>query len=87
VPLLPAFTTVREWVAEMVPKRATISLPKLAAHVMAAQYQAISAAAQACDVLVATGLFSSVAAGRSVAEKLGMRYVFAAYCPIFLPSP
>jgi vancomycin aglycone glucosyltransferase len=92
VPLLPAFTSVREWVAEMIPKRATISLPKIAATVMAAQYEAISAAARrfgamGCDVMVATGLFSSVAAARSVAEKLGMRYVFAAYCPIFLPSP
>ena len=92
VPLLPAFTSVREWVAEMLPKRATISLPKVAAQVMAAQYEAISAAAHAwdgmgCDVMVATGLFSSVAAARSVAEKLGMRYVLAAYCPIFLPSP
>jgi vancomycin aglycone glucosyltransferase len=87
VPLLPAFTAVREWVAEMLPKRATISLPKVAAQVMAAQYEAISAAAQGCDVMVATGLFSSVAAARSVAEKLGMRYVHAAYCPIFLPSP
>jgi vancomycin aglycone glucosyltransferase len=87
VPLLPAFTSVREWVAEMLPKRATISLPKVAAQVMAAQYEAISAAAQGCDVMVATGLFSSVAAARSVAEKLGMRYVLAAYCPIFLPSP
>jgi len=91
-PLLPAFTTVRDWVAEMLPKRATISLPKIAAQVMAAQYQAIAAAATAfggkeCDVMVATGLFSSVAAARSVAEKLGMRYVLAAYCPIFLPSP
>ena len=86
VPLLPAFTSVREWVAEMLPKRATISLPKVAAQVMAAQYEAISAAAQGCDVMVATGLFSSVAAARSVAEKLGMRYVLAAYCPIFLPS-
>jgi vancomycin aglycone glucosyltransferase len=37
--------------------------------------------------MVATGLFSSVAAARSVAEKQGMRYVHAAYCPIFLPSP
>ena len=42
---------------------------------------------QGCDVMVATGLFSSVVAARSVADKLGMRYVFAAYCPIFLPSP
>jgi vancomycin aglycone glucosyltransferase len=92
VPLLPAFRSVRDWVAEMLPKRATISLPKVAAQVMAAQYEAISAAAHAfdgerCDVLVATGLFSSVAAARAVAEKQDIRYVFAAYCPIFLPSP
>ena len=91
VPLLPAFTSVREWIAEMIPKRATISLPKLAAQVMAAQYEAISAAAHTfgvgCDVMVTTGLFSSVVAARSVADKLGMRYVFAGYCPIFLPSP
>jgi vancomycin aglycone glucosyltransferase len=87
VPLLPAFTSVREWVAEMLPKRATISLPKVAAQVMAAQYEAISAAAQGCDVMVTTGLFSSVAAARSVADKLGMRYVYAAYCPMFFPSP
>src|SRR5690606_52900 len=33
------------------------------------------------------GLFSSGAAARSVAEKFGMRYVHAAYCPLFLPSP
>jgi len=87
VPLLPAFTSVRAWLAEMLPKRATISLPKLAAQVMAAQYDAISAAAKGCDVMVATGLFSSVAAARAVAEKQGLRYVFAAYCPMFLPSP
>jgi vancomycin aglycone glucosyltransferase len=71
----------------MIPKRATISLPKVAAQVMAAQYEAISKAAQGCDVIVATGLFSSVTAARSVAEKLGVRYVHGAYCPIFLPSP
>lgn len=87
VPLLPAFRSVRDWIAEMIPKRATISLPKLAAQVMAAQYEAIDKAAQGCDVIVATGLFSSVTAARSVAEKLGIRYVHGAYCPIFLPSP
>jgi vancomycin aglycone glucosyltransferase len=92
VPLLPAFATVRDWVKEMLPKRATISLPRIAAQVMAAQYEAISAAAHAfgrrgCEAMVATGLFSSVAAARSVAEKLGLRYVLAAYCPLFIPSP
>src|ERR1044072_8009042 len=87
VPLLPAFTSVRDWIAEMIPKRATIKLPELAAQVMAAQYPAISAAAQGCDLMVATGLFSSVVAARAVAEKQGIRYVHAAYCPMFLPSP
>lgn len=87
VPLLPAFASVRGWIAEMIPKRATISLPKLAAQVMAAQYPAINAAAQGCDLMVATGLFSSVVAARAVAEKRGIRYVHAAYCPMFLPSP
>src|SRR5689334_24915985 len=57
VPLLPAFTTVRDWVAERLAKRATISLPRVAAQVMAAQYEAIGAAARGCDVMVATGLF------------------------------
>jgi len=87
VPLLPAFTSVRDWIAEKIPKRATIKLPELAAQVMAAQYPAISAAAQGCDVMVATGLFSSVVAARAVAEKQGIRYLHAAYCPMFLPSP
>ncbi|HEY5756259.1 MAG TPA: glycosyltransferase [Steroidobacter sp.] len=87
VPLLPAFRSVRDWLAEMWPKRATISLPQAAAQVMAAQYEALSKAAEGCDVMVATGLFSSVTAARSVAEKRGMRYVHGAYCPMFLPSP
>jgi vancomycin aglycone glucosyltransferase len=87
VPLLPAFRSVRDWIAEMLPKRATLSLPQVAAQVMASQFEAIGKAAQGCDLMVATGLFSSVAAARSVAEQLGMRYVHAAYCPMFLPSP
>lgn len=92
VPLLPAFTSVRTWLAEILPKRATISLPQLAAQVMTAQYEAITSAVrdfgpEGCDVMVATGLFSSMAAARSVAEKLELRYVHAAYCPMYLPSP
>jgi vancomycin aglycone glucosyltransferase len=91
VPLLPAFTSVRDWVKEMIPKRATIHLPTIAAQVMAAQYEAIDAAVAAfganCDVMLTTGLFSSVAAARAVADKRGIRYELAAYCPMFLPSP
>jgi vancomycin aglycone glucosyltransferase len=87
VPLLPAFSPVRPWLAEMLPKRKTLDLRKLAAEVISAQYEAVSAAAQGCDVLVATGLFSCAAAAKSVAEQLGLRYVLAAFCPFFLPSP
>ena len=91
VPLLPAFTSVRDWLKEMMPKRATMSLPKIAAQVMAAQYEAIDAAARSfdggCDVMVVTGLFSSVIAARTVADKRNLRYVLAMYCPIFIPSP
>lgn len=49
------------------------------------QFTTVTAAAQGCDVIVAaTGL---QIATRSVAEKLGIRYVFAALCPNVLPSP
>jgi vancomycin aglycone glucosyltransferase len=53
---------------------------------IAERFDKLPAAAEGCDALVATGLFPVVASARSVAEKLGIRYVFAAYCPIFLPS-
>src|SRR5690606_37427464 len=92
VPLLPAFTAVRAWLADIIPQRAMISLPELAAKVIANQYAAIDAAVDACgwtgcDVMVATGLFSSVLAARTVAEKRNMQYVHAGFCPFFFPSP
>ncbi len=37
--------------------------------------------------MLATGLLPAAASARSVTEKLGIRHVYAAYCPIFLPSP
>lgn len=91
VPLLPAFRSVREFVKEMIPKRATLSLPRIAAEVMVAQYRAIDAAVATfggdCDLMLTTGVFSSVAAAKCVADQHGIRYELAAYCPMFLPSP
>jgi vancomycin aglycone glucosyltransferase len=52
---------------------------------VAAQFEAVTAAAQGCDVIVAGGYV--VVAGRTVAEQMGIRYVWASYCPIALPSP
>ena len=52
---------------------------------VATQFETIAAAAQGCDVIV--GATALQVAAPSVAEKLGIPYVFAAYCPAVLPSP
>lgn len=52
---------------------------------VAAQFETIAAAARDCDVIV--GATALQVAAPSVAEKLGVPYVFAAYCPNVLPSP
>jgi vancomycin aglycone glucosyltransferase len=51
---------------------------------VAAQFAAVKAAAQGCDVIVAATALQIAA--RSVSELLGARYVFVAYCPAVLPS-
>lgn len=52
---------------------------------VATQFETIPTAAHGCDVIVAANALQIAA--RSVAEQMGIRYVFAAYCPITLPSP
>jgi len=49
-----------------------------------AQFETIARAAAGCDVLV--GATALQVAAPSVAERLGIPYVFAAYCPAVLPS-
>ncbi len=51
---------------------------------VATQFETIPMAAEGCDVIVAANALNIAA--RSVAEQMGIRYVFAAYCPITLPS-
>ena len=52
---------------------------------VATQFETITAAARGCDVIV--GATALQIAAPSVAEKMGIPYVFAAYCPAVLPSP
>jgi len=52
---------------------------------VATQFKTIAAAAQGCDVIV--GATALQIAAPSVAERMGIPYVFAAYCPAVLPSP
>jgi vancomycin aglycone glucosyltransferase len=86
VPLVPVGPPVRQLVHGATPSSAA-DVPRLVAELIAEQFDKLPAAAKGCDALVATGLFPVTASAQSVAENLGIRYVFAAYCPIFLPSP
>ncbi|WP_203723856.1 glycosyltransferase, partial [Actinoplanes teichomyceticus] len=61
--------------------------PRLDAEAIATQFDKVPAAAEGCAAVVTTGLLSAAVAVRSVAEKLRIPYVYAAYCPIYLPSP
>ncbi len=58
---------------------------RMAEGTVAAQFETIGAAAEGCDVVVAATALQ--VAARSVAERRGIRYVFAAYSPTVLPSP
>ena len=83
VPLVPFGPPARAQVT-----RATASaaeLPRLAAELVAAHFDTVAAAAEDCDALVAAGFMP--AGARSVAEKLGIHYVYACYHPLVLPSP
>src|ERR1044071_2575951 len=52
---------------------------------VAAQFETITAAAQGCNMIV--GATALQIAAPSIAEKMDIPYVFAAYCPAVLPSP
>ena len=51
---------------------------------VATQFQTIAQAAQGCDAIV--GATALQIAAPSIAEKMGIPYVFASYCPAVLPS-
>ncbi|GAA0666446.1 glycosyltransferase [Kitasatospora atroaurantiaca] len=51
---------------------------------VAAQFEAVGAAAEGCDVIVGGGALA--VAAHSVAEQRGIGYVYAAFAPITLPS-
>jgi len=54
---------------------------------IAAQFDTVAATAEGCDALVSTSLLWTAAGARSVAEKLGIHYVYVSYHPNHLPSP
>ena len=57
---------------------------RIAEATVATQFEVIPAAAEGCDVVVGGGALQI--ALHTVAEQRGIPYVYAAYCPISLPS-
>lgn len=85
VPLAPACMPVRAFVD--LARRSQWQLPQTAAALIRGQHEAISEAAAGCDMIVATGLFPSVAAAQAVAESRGLPFAWVSFCPLVLPSP
>lgn len=84
VPLVPVGPSARA-LTKAAP--APSSLPQRAAEVIAGQFEAVTAAAEGCDVLMATGMMPAWAGALSVAEKLGVRSVSVTFTQLTLPSP
>jgi vancomycin aglycone glucosyltransferase len=85
LPLVPFGDSWRAMVAEVTPSEA--ELRRYLDGLIAAQFDVVAAAAQGCDLLLATGFPPVTAGARSVAERLGVHYVYASYQPTILPSP
>lgn len=83
---VPAGSPVRPLVTSVTPGSAE-GLAQRAADLMTAQFDTVAAAAEGADALVATGPLPVTAGARSVAEKLGLRFVHASHQPVSLPSP
>ena len=84
LPLVPTGPPVREVIHGSV-RPSEADLLQRAVKLPAAQFGTVAAAAEGCDAVVAVGLMQ--VATRSVAEKLGIHYVYANYPPVSLPSP
>jgi vancomycin aglycone glucosyltransferase len=80
VPLVPVGPPMRSMVRPSSAADASRRVSELAAL-----FDTVVVAAEGCDALLATGLAHF--ASRSVAEKLGIAYVYATFCPFLLPSP
>jgi vancomycin aglycone glucosyltransferase len=90
IPVTPIGPEVRKFAASRPTATQARTAPTLeqrrqmAAATVATQFETIAAAAERCDIIVAATALQ--VAARSVAEKMGIAYVFAAYSPTVLPS-
>ena len=86
VPMIPVGEAVRPLVTGRAAPSTTDPI-KRTAGILSDQYAALIAAAEGCDAIVATGLFPVVAAARSAADTLDLRFHYVSLQPTYLPSP
>jgi vancomycin aglycone glucosyltransferase len=82
--LVPVGPPIRELMRATPPPSAA-EFSRYRTELVDAQFEILPAALDGCDVVVAAGLAQIGA--RSVAEAAGVRYVYAAYSAVNLPSP
>ncbi|NBM16183.1 glycosyltransferase [Streptomyces sp. GC420] len=83
VPLVPVGPSARALTKAAPPPS---SLPRRAAELIATQLDVVTAAAEGCDALVATGMLPTAAGALSVAERLGVHAVSVTFQQLTLPS-
>ena len=86
VPFVPVGQAMRMMLQDGMAPPSPEDERRMAAEAVAVQFDQVPAAAEGCDAVVATGELSAAVAVRSVAEKLGIPYFYAAYSPVYLPS-
>jgi vancomycin aglycone glucosyltransferase len=87
IPVTPLGPEVRKFAASRpsgAPVQPSEQMRRMVDDSVATQFATITAAAQDCDIIVAATALQ--VAARSVAEAMGIPYVFAAYSPTVLPS-
>ena len=88
LPVTPIGPELRKLTASSPPANPTPISPErrreMIEGTVATQFETIADAAQGCDIIV--GATALQVAAPSVAEKMGVPYVFVAYCPRVLPS-
>lgn len=90
IPVKPIGPEVRRFAASrtMATQPHNSPTPEQRRHIaeatVATQFETITTAAQGCEIILAATALQIAA--RSVAEKMGVPYIFVAYSPIVLPS-
>lgn len=88
IPVTPIGPELRQATAASAPATPAPPSPErlrqIAEAMVVTQFKTITAAAQSCDIIVAATALQIAA--RSVAEEMGIPYIFVAYCPAVLPS-